>query len=91
MASRPVLRAEVFAGLEQCSLLVSFDAGVPLRDVQEAASHADHDEVRQSGPAAPWTGMLPTSSPPISRVCRQITRIGWQLRLSAPTARRTGP
>jgi hypothetical protein len=42
---------------------------VPLRDVQEAASHADprttmrYDRAR----AAAWTGTQPTSSPPTSR------------------------
>ncbi len=37
---RAVLRAEVF-GTVGNPLPTSFDAGVPLRDVQEAASHAD--------------------------------------------------
>jgi integrase len=47
---------------------VSFDAGVPLRDVQEAASHADpRTTMRQSGLAAAWTGTPPTSSPPTSQ------------------------
>jgi hypothetical protein len=38
---------------------------VALRDVQEAASHADpRTTSRQSGPGPPWTGTPPTSSPP---------------------------
>jgi integrase/recombinase XerD len=41
MPRPPVRQADPFSGFEQCSLPVSLDAGVPLRDVQEAASHAD--------------------------------------------------
>jgi hypothetical protein len=43
------------------------NTGVPLRDLQEAASHADpRTTMRQCGPGAAWTGMPPTSSPPTS-------------------------
>ena len=40
MPQPSVRRVRLFAGLDHCSL-PSLDAGVPLRDVQEAASHAD--------------------------------------------------
>jgi len=44
-------------------LSTSLDAGVPLRDVQEAASHADpRTTMRQSAPVAVSTGTPPTSS-----------------------------
>jgi hypothetical protein len=39
-AHRSVPRAKVFS-MAGKPLITSFDAGVPLRDVQEAASHAD--------------------------------------------------
>ena len=54
----------------------SFDAGVPLRDVQEAASHADprttmrYDRARAS---LDRQHMPPTSSPPTSLVQRERT------------------
>jgi integrase/recombinase XerD len=50
-------------------ITAALDAGVPLRDVLEAASHADPRTTmrHQSGPAAAWTGTRPTSSPPISQ------------------------
>jgi hypothetical protein len=49
-------------------LSTSFDAGVPLRDVQEAASHADARTTMRyaTGPAPRWTATLPISSPPMS-------------------------
>ncbi len=56
--------------LRHAFITAALDAGVPLRDVQEAASHADPRTTmryEQSGPAAAWTGMRPTSSPPTSR------------------------
>ncbi len=41
---------------------------MPLRDVQEAASHADpRTTMRYDRLAAAWTGMRPTSWPPTSR------------------------
>ena len=40
MACQAVVGAWLF-GTVRTSLITSFDAGVPLRDVQEAASHAD--------------------------------------------------
>ena len=47
--------------LRHAFITAALDAGVPLRDVQEAASHADpHHQV---GRAPAWTGMRPTSSP----------------------------
>ena len=55
--------------LRHAFITASFDAGVPVLDVQEAASHADpRTTMRYGGPAAAWTGTLPTSSPPTSRV-----------------------
>ncbi len=54
--------------LRHAFITAALDAGVPLRDVQEAASHADpRTTTRQSGLAAAWTGMRPTSSPPTSQ------------------------
>jgi integrase len=53
--------------LRHAFITAALDAGVPLRDVQEAASHADPRTTMrydQSGPAAAWTGTPPTSSPP---------------------------
>jgi len=39
--------------LRHAFITAALDAGVPLRDVQEAASHADpRTTMRQSGPAA---------------------------------------
>ena len=50
------------------AFITSFDAGVPLRDVQGAASHADpRTTMRQSVPTAAWTGTRPISSPPTSQ------------------------
>jgi integrase/recombinase XerD len=51
------------------AFITSLDAGVPLRDVQEAASHPDpRTTMRMIAPAAAWTGMPPTSSRPTLRV-----------------------
>jgi len=50
--------------LRHAFITASLDAGVPLRDVQEAdfpRGSADDDAVRP-GPAAAWTGMPPTSA-----------------------------
>jgi integrase/recombinase XerD len=48
-------------------ITAALDADVPLRDVQEAASHADpRTTIRQSGPGPPSTGTPPTPSPPTS-------------------------
>jgi integrase/recombinase XerD len=65
--------------LRHAFITAALDAGVPLRDVQEAASHADPRTTMryQSGPAAAWTGTPPTSSPPTlpeppgSSLCRR--------------------
>src|ERR1019366_7545405 len=41
-------------------IIAALDARVPLRDVQEAASHADAGTtIRLTGPAAAWTGTRP--------------------------------
>src|SRR5690348_2341114 len=54
--------------LRHAFITAALDAGVPLRDVQEAASHADpRTTMRQVAPAAAWTGTRPTSSPPTSQ------------------------
>jgi integrase len=53
--------------LRHAFITAALDAGVPLRDVQEAASHADRE--RRCGTtvaASPSTGAPPTSSPPSS-------------------------
>ncbi len=50
--------------LRHAFITAALDAGVPLRDVQEAASHADpRTTMRQSGPGRPWTGTPPSSLP----------------------------
>jgi integrase len=68
-----VTPAHAAARVHHRSLLV-FDAGVPLRDVQEAASHADPDHNAYDRPAAAWTGTRPTSSPPTSPAPRGSPR-----------------
>ena len=46
-------------------ITAALDAGVPLRDVQEAASHADpRTTMLYDGSAAAWTGTPRTSSVP---------------------------
>ena len=53
--------------LRHAFITAALDAGVPLRDVQEAASHADpRTTMHQSGPAPRWTATSPISSPPTS-------------------------
>jgi integrase len=50
--------------LRHAFITAALDAGVPLRDVQEAASHADpRTTMRYDRAAAAWTGMRPISSP----------------------------
>ena len=54
--------------LRHSFITAALDAGVPLRDVQEAASHRTRGpRCGTTGPAAARTGMPPTSSPPTSR------------------------
>jgi site-specific recombinase XerD len=49
--------------LRHAFITAALDAGVPLRDVQDAASHADpRTTMRVPGPR--WTGTPPTSWPP---------------------------
>jgi site-specific recombinase XerD len=51
--------------LRHAFITAALDAGVPLRDVQEAASHADpRTTMRYDRPAAAWTATPPISSPP---------------------------
>jgi integrase/recombinase XerD len=53
--------------LRHSFITVALDAGVPLRDVQDAASHADpRTTMRTTGPASPSTVTPPTSWPPSS-------------------------
>jgi integrase/recombinase XerD len=53
--------------LRHAFITAALDAGVPLRDVQEAASHADpRTTCATTTPASPSTGTPPTSSPPTS-------------------------
>jgi len=54
--------------LRHAFITAALDAGVPLRDVQEAASHADpRTGCVTTGPGPRWTGTPPTSSPRTSR------------------------
>jgi hypothetical protein len=76
-AGRIVRRAARHAGiakyvgphtLRHAFITAALDAGAPLRDVQEAASHADPGTtMRYVGPGPPWTGTPPISLPPTSR------------------------
>jgi integrase len=51
--------------LRHAFITAALDAGVPLRDVQEAASHADQElRCATTEAASPSTGTPPTSSPP---------------------------
>jgi Phage integrase family len=51
--------------LRHAFITSALDAGVPLRDVQEAASHADpRTTCATTAAASPSTGTPPTSSPP---------------------------
>ena len=51
--------------LRHAFITAALDAGVPLRDVQEAAWHADpRTTMRCDRARTAWTGTLPTSSPP---------------------------
>jgi len=53
--------------LRQAFITAALDAGVPLRDVQEAASHVDlAPRCATTRPDPRWTGTQPTSSPPMS-------------------------
>jgi hypothetical protein len=60
--------------LRHAFITAALDAGVPLRDVQEAASHADPrtrgPRSGTTGPVAAWTGTLLILSPPTSRAPR---------------------
>ena len=60
--------------LRHAFITAALDAGVPLRDVQDAASHADpRTTMRVTGPAATWTardlyrGRLPGRRRPVTR------------------------
>jgi uncharacterized protein (DUF433 family) len=55
--------------LRHAFITAALDAGVPLRDVQEAASHADPRTTMRYDRGGPrWTGTLLTSSLPLSPV-----------------------
>ncbi|MGH3237028.1 MAG: tyrosine-type recombinase/integrase [Streptosporangiaceae bacterium] len=52
--------------LRHAFITAALDAGLPLRDVQEAASHADlRTTMRQSGSGHPWAD-TPRTPPPTS-------------------------
>ena len=74
-------------------ITAALDAGVPLRDMQEAASHADpRTTMRQSGPGPRWTAPPLTSSPttsPEPRVRHRIAALVYA-RPSAAAAHRDG-
>jgi len=54
--------------LRHAFITAALCAGVPLRDVQEAASHTDpRRRCGMTGPAAAWTGTPPILSPPTSQ------------------------
>ena len=62
--------------LRHAFITAALDAGVPLRDVQEAASHADpRTTMRYDRAASPSTGTPPTSSPPSSPAPPADTRL----------------
>jgi integrase len=52
--------------LRHAFITAALDAGVPLRDVQEAARLTRERRCDMTGAANPWTGTPPTSSPPSS-------------------------
>ena len=76
--------------LRHAFITAALDAGVPLRDVQEAARTPTRGpRCGTTGPAAAWTGTPPTLSPPTSRVPPGSPRGAWELfRLAAAAARR---
>jgi integrase/recombinase XerD len=66
--------------LRHAFITAALDAGVPLRDVQEAR----HTPIRvprcgMTGPAAAWTVTRPISSPPTSRAPLGSSRVAWGL------------
>jgi hypothetical protein len=66
------------------SSLAPWSLGCPLRDVQEAASHADpRTRCAATWRAARWTGTPPTSSPPASPE-RHGKQQDVRIRLAAP-------
>ncbi|HXZ76631.1 MAG TPA: tyrosine-type recombinase/integrase [Streptosporangiaceae bacterium] len=72
--------------LRHAFITAALDAGVPLRDVQEAASHADpRTTMSTTVLAAAWTGTRPTSSPPTSPVLPGKNELpGSKFRLAGP-------
>jgi len=72
-ASRIARRAEITKPigphtLRHAFITAALDAGVPLRDVQEAASHADpRTTMRYDAPGSPLTAMRPTLCPRTSQ------------------------
>jgi integrase len=73
-------------------ITAALDAGVPVRDVQEAASHADpRTTIRMTGRAAAWTGTRPISWPLTSRVPSGNPRGLGLFRLAAMAVRRKVP
>ena len=76
--------------LRHAFITAALDAGVPLRDVQEAASHADpedHDAIRP-GPRQPGPARHLYRRRLRRRLCSVASASGQQFRLAAATARR---
>jgi len=75
--------------LRHTFITAALDAGVPLRDVQEAASHADpRTTMRYDRAAAAWTATRPISSRPTSQVPPGNREDRGLRRLAAAAARR---
>jgi len=79
--------------LRHAFITAALDAGVPLCDVQDAASHADpRTTMRMTGPAAAWTGARPILPPPTSQALPGNRDTGRdQLRLTMAAVRRSCP
>jgi integrase/recombinase XerD len=74
--------------LRHAFITAALDAGVPLRGVQEAASHADLRTTMRSGSGKPGPARHLHRSC-VYRGCRQIIHASRQFRLAAAVARRT--
>ena len=74
--------------LRHAFITAALDAGVPLRDVQEAASHADpRTTMRYDRAAAAWIGMPPTSSRPTSQALPGNASAGISFARRSPAGR----
>ena len=75
--------------LRHAFITAALDAGVPLRDVQEAASHADPRTTMRYDGARGSLDRHATYRRRVYRRRRQVVRAGGQLRLAAMAARRS--